>query len=119
MIKTKIVATVGPACSEYEQLVALAEAGVNVFRLNFSHGTHAWHGEIIKKIKRLNKEKPGKRAILLDTKGPEIRSGDIKAPIELKTGDTLTLTIDPAPKDGKIGVSYDGFIGDVEVGVSQ
>lgn len=119
MRKTKIVATVGPACSEYEQLEALASAGVNIFRLNFSHGTYEWHADIIKKIKRLNKAHFDKYAILLDTKGPEIRSGDLKAPVMLQKGDSITLTISgnkTYEKDGKVGVNYDGFVHDVEVG---
>ena len=56
MNRVKIVATVGPASEKFEDLEALAVAGVNVFRLNFSHGTHEWHGEVIKRIKRLNKK---------------------------------------------------------------
>lgn len=118
MQKTKIVATIGPASCEYDQLKALAEAGVDVFRLNFSHGTHEWHGEVIKRIKRLNKERREKCAILLDTKGPEIRSGDLRVPIELDEGDELTLSIRAGDYDktGKIGVNYDAFVDDVEVG---
>ena len=55
MKRTKIVATVGPVSHSFEMLEKLAKAGVNVFRLNFSHGNHEWHGEIIKKIQTLNK----------------------------------------------------------------
>ena len=118
MRKTKIVATIGPVSCEYDQLKALAEAGVNIFRLNFSHGTHEWHGEVIKRIKRLNQEMPEKYAILLDTKGPEIRSGDLKKPIPLNVGDEVILSIDHPDyeKDGKISVNYDGFVSDVSVG---
>jgi len=118
MQKTKIVATIGPASCEYEQLEALAEAGVSVFRLNFSHGTHPWHGDVIKRIKRLNKARPEKCAILLDTKGPEIRSGDLRVPIVLEDGDQLTLSIRAGDyeKTGKIGVNYDAFVDDVEPG---
>lgn len=116
---TKIVATIGPVSESYESLEALAHAGVNVFRLNFSHGTYAWHGEVIKRIRRLNKKSDQNFAILLDTKGPEIRSGDLSAPIELSAGDEMILSIDPHSKyevNKKVGVSYDGFINDVEVG---
>ena len=118
MRKTKIVATIGPASESYEQLETLAKAGVNVFRLNFSHGTHEWHANVIKRIKRLNKEHPGKYAILLDTKGPEIRSGDLKVPVEVEPGDTVTFSTRAGDyaKTGKIGVSYDAFVNDVEVG---
>jgi pyruvate kinase len=116
--QTKIVATIGPVSSNYESLEALAKAGVNVFRLNFSHGTHEWHGEVIKRIKRLNQKSTESYAILLDTKGPEIRTGDIKKPIFLEKDSELILTVDKTPyeESGKIEVSYDAFINDVEVG---
>ncbi len=118
MKRTKIVATLGPATNSYEQIEALAQAGVDVFRLNFSHGTHESHGDVIKKIKRLNQKHSKNYAILLDTKGPEIRSGDLKAPVELKKGEKITFSIDPGDYDqtGKVGVNYDAFIDDVEVG---
>ena len=118
MKQTKIVATVGPVSESYETLEALALAGVNVFRLNFSHGTHKWHGEVIKRIRRLNKKLGTSLAILLDTKGPEIRTGDLRHPIEVKAGDELILSIDAGDYDetGKLGVSYDEFVDDVEKG---
>ncbi len=115
---TKIVATVGPVSEDFESLERMAETGVNVFRLNFSHGTHEWHGEVIKRIKRLNKKLTHNVAVMLDTKGPEIRTGDLEVPIELKKGAELVLTIsqfDPK-KEQKVAVNYDGFINDVEEG---
>ena len=78
MNKTKIVATVGPACSSYEMLYELMKAGVNVFRLNFSHGTHESHGEIIKHIRRLNTEYGFHTAILGDLQGPKLRIGEVE-----------------------------------------
>lgn len=118
MIKrTKIVATIGPKTESYENLKRLADEGVNVFRLNFSHGDHAWHGNVIKRIKRLNQKTNYNIPILLDTKGPEIRTGDLKNPITIKRGETITLTTNPEETDiTKIKVSYDNFINDVEVG---
>lgn len=118
MRRTKIVATLGPASNSYEMIEALSEAGVDIFRLNFSHGTHESQGEMIKKIKRLNQKSPKSHAILLDTKGPEIRSGDLKVPIEVQVGDRLVFSPDPGDYDltGKIGVNYDEFVNDVEVG---
>lgn len=119
MKKTKIVATIGPVSAGYETLEALVKAGVNIFRLNFSHGNHEWHSEIIKKIRRLNQKSKENYAILLDTKGPEIRTGDIKGSIDVKKGDEVILSIDSETdleKAGKIGVNYDAFIDDVEVG---
>ncbi|MDH3324575.1 MAG: pyruvate kinase [Candidatus Peregrinibacteria bacterium] len=120
--RTKIIATVGPTCQSFEKLRDLVEAGVDIFRLNFSHGTHEWHGEIIKKIKRLNKKLTKNVAILLDTKGPEIRTGDVKTPIEIKNGEKIILTPkfsvpdDTAEGATKISVNYDAFVNDVEVG---
>ncbi len=118
MKHTKIIATIGPVSSSYEMLEQLAHAGVNIFRLNFSHGTHEWHGEVIKRIKRLNKELTYTTAIMLDTKGPEIRTGDLKVPIMLKKGEKITLTVDHTEyeESGKIGVNYDAFVNDVEKG---
>lgn len=85
MKKPKIIATLGPAAEGLYQ--ALQDAGVAVFRLNFSHGNKAWHEEQIKILRSLRH--PTK--IMLDTKGPEIRTGDLKHEIELKKGDRLTL----------------------------
>ncbi len=119
MRHTKIIATVGPVSSNLEMLMKLADSGVNIFRLNFSHGTHEGHGKLINLIKRLNKKRKENVAILLDTKGPEIRTGDMKIPITVKRGDKLTLTtdfVDIENPNGKIEVSYDEFINDVEVG---
>jgi len=118
MRRTKIVATLGPASNSYEMISALSEAGVDIFRLKMSHGTHESQGELIKKIKRLNQKSPKSHAILLDTKGPEIRSGDLKIPINVKPGDRLVFSPDPGDYEqtGKIGVNYDQFVNDVEVG---
>ncbi len=118
MKNTKIVATIGPISNSYEMLQKLGQAGVNIFRLNFSHGSHKWHGEVIKHIKRLNEKSEQNIAIMLDTKGPEIRTADLKAPIKLKKGSKITLTVDHSEyeESRKIGVNYDEFINDVEVG---
>src|SRR6476620_9895615 len=91
--KTKIIATVGPACNTYEKLLALVEAGVNVFRLNFSHGTHEQHAEVIEHIHRINKDFPVNIAILDDLQGPKLRVGDIKnGSMELRIGDSFYFT---------------------------
>jgi len=118
MRHTKIVATIGPASWDFEQLEKLSVAGVNIFRLNFSHGTHEGHGEVIKRIKKLNQKLGKHHAILLDTKGPEVRTGDMKVPINVKKGEKLIFTIEPTNYEtsGKIKINYDAFIDDVEVG---
>lgn len=114
MKATKIITTIGPVTANYEQLKALAEAGANIFRLNFSHGGYDWYRELINTIKRLNKELEEPIGIMLDTKGPEIRTGDLTKPIELEDGSTITLTVgkqDEAKR--KISVNYDAFIDDI------
>ena len=76
--RTKIVATLGPASNSYEIMLDLVRAGVNVFRLNFSHGTHEDKLEAIKKIRRINDEEPFTVAILADLQGPKLRVGEIE-----------------------------------------
>ena len=93
--KTKIVCTIGPASSSPEVLRALAEAGMNVARINFSHGTHDSNTKIIKTIKDL-REKTGKNlGILQDLGGPKIRVGDLpREGVSLPEGDTILLRSD-------------------------
>src|SRR3954462_7628538 len=76
--RTKIVATVGPACDTYEKLLELVKAGVNVFRLNFSHGDHEDKLKIIEHIRHLNEKEPYQIAILADLQGPKLRVGAIE-----------------------------------------
>ncbi len=91
--KTKIIATVGPSCSEKEQLLALAQAGVDVFRLNFSHGSHAEHAQVIAHIRALNEENSLNLCILQDLQGPKIRMGEIENNgVELKVGQSFAIT---------------------------
>jgi pyruvate kinase len=116
--KTKIVATVGPACETYDQLKALVIAGVNVFRLNFSHGSHEDKKKIIDNIRGINKELGLSVAILGDLQGPKLRVGEIENNrLEVKVGDTLTLTNEKCIGTmEKIYVSYPNLAGDVVVG---
>ncbi|SFV35519.1 pyruvate kinase [Thermoflavifilum thermophilum] len=116
--KTKIVATVGPACSSYDQLLALVKAGVNVFRLNFSHGTHEDKLEVIRHIRRINESEPYNIAILADLQGPKLRIGDIENNyLEVAPGDILTFTTEKCiGTREKIYVSYPDFHKDVKVG---
>jgi pyruvate kinase len=116
--KTKIVATVGPACSTYDQLLALVKAGVNVFRLNFSHGTHADKLEVIRSIRTINKTQPFNVAMLGDLQGPKLRVGKIaNDALPLKAGDVLTFTNEKCiGTKEKIYISYPDFHKDVKVG---
>jgi pyruvate kinase len=116
--KTKIVATVGPACETYDQLKALVVAGVNVFRLNFSHGSHEDKKKIIDNIRGINKELNCSIAILGDLQGPKLRVGEIENNrLEVKEGDILTFTNTKCIGTiEKIYVSYPNLAGDVVVG---
>ena len=117
--KTKIVATVGPACDTYEKLLELVKAGVNVFRLNFSHGTHEDKAKIIEHIRNINIAEPYNISILADLQGPKLRVGDIKdGGLAIVPGDILTFTSREkviGTKD-KIYISYPNLHHDVEVG---
>ncbi len=116
--RTKIVATVGPSCDTYEKLLQLVKAGVNVFRLNFSHGTHENKAKIIEYIRKINKTEPFNIAILGDLQGPKLRVGDIEGgSMEIKEGDILTFTNEKVVgnKD-RIYVSYPNLHEDVVVG---
>ncbi len=117
--KTKIVATVGPACDTYEKLLELVKAGVNVFRLNFSHGTHEDKARIIVHIRNINITQPYNISILGDLQGPKLRVGEIKdGALPIAPGDILTFTSREkvvGTKD-KIYVSYPNLHNDVEVG---
>jgi pyruvate kinase len=116
--RTKIVATVGPACDTYEKLVELAKAGVNVFRLNFSHGSHEDKAKIIGYLREMNKKEPFNISILADLQGPKLRVGEIENnALEVKAGDILTFTNTKCVGTlEKIYVSYPNLAGDVRVG---
>jgi pyruvate kinase len=116
--RTKIVATVGPACDSYDQLLALVQAGVSVFRLNFSHGAHEDKKRIIDSIRKISATEPYNIAILGDLQGPKLRVGEIENnSLLVKEGDILTLTNEKVVGTlEKIYVSYPNLAGDVLVG---
>lgn len=94
--KTKILATIGPASNNYEMIKSLALAGANVFRLNFSHGSHAVHQEVIEIIRQVNKDLNCHLGILQDLQGPKIRVGEVENNgVEIKPGEPITITNDP------------------------
>ena len=100
MKKTKIICTVGPACMDAEILKEMVRAGMNVARLNFSHGTHESHRAAITLIRRVREEMGVPLAILLDTKGPEYRIGTFRSgPVTLADGQKFTLTASDEPGD--------------------
>ncbi len=118
MRKTKIVATIGPASSTEEVLEQMCLAGMNVARLNFSHGTHPQHKEKIELIKRVREKLNMPIAILLDTKGPEFRIQTFEnGSIELKEGDKFTFTVDDIiGNQNAVSVTYKGLNKDLEAG---
>ncbi|MHA6485220.1 pyruvate kinase [Paenibacillus sp. strain BS8-2] len=118
MRKTKIVCTIGPSSESLENTKKLIQAGMNVGRLNFSHGDFEEHGNRIKNIRKANIELGTSVAILLDTKGPEIRLGKLKEePIELLQGDAITLTTEEILGDRtRIPVTYSNLPNDITVG---
>ncbi|MGV8141727.1 MAG: pyruvate kinase [Candidatus Woesearchaeota archaeon] len=90
--KTKIICTIGPSSNDKATIERMHEKGMDVARLNFSHGTHEYHQEIIDIIKEINRQLDVPIGIILDTKGPEIRIGKFKEPIILKDNDKVKLT---------------------------
>ena len=91
--KTKIICTIGPATNSYAMLMKMYKAGMNVVRLNMSHGTHESHLEVIKHVRNINKKIKDAIPILLDTQGPEIRTGNLKTDLKLNEGDIITVSV--------------------------
>jgi pyruvate kinase len=120
MRKTKIICTMGPATDDIEVLRAMARAGMNVARFNFSHGSHEEHKQRIDRVKAVREEYDLPIALLLDTKGPEIRTGDMQdGKIFLKKGEQIRLT--PRACLGtpnKISITYPDLYQDVQAGTS-
>ena len=116
--RTKIVATVGPACDTYDKLLALVKAGVNVFRLNFSHGAHEDKTRIIEHIRKINSTEPYNISILGDLQGPKLRVGEIENnELDIKPGDILTFTNEKIVGNiNRIYVSYPNLHADVKIG---
>ena len=118
MRKTKIVCTIGPASSSEKVFAEMCRAGLNVARLNFSHGTHEEHQQKFDMIRKVRRELELPIAIMLDTKGPEYRICTFKnKKILLQDGDAFTFTTRQVEGDGTIvGVSYAGLANDLSVG---
>ena len=118
MRKTKIICTIGPACEDEETLTALCLAGMNVARLNFSHGTHEEHLQKIQTIKKVREKLNLPVAIMLDTKGPEYRIKTFReGQITLREGDVFTFTTEEVEGDQtRVSVNYKGLMDDLSVG---
>ena len=118
MKKTKIICTLGPACSTKDMIAKMADAGMNVVRLNFSHGSHEDFAKKIAMIKEVREEKALPLPILLDTKGPEFRIKTFKdGKVTLNDGDPFTFTTEEIEGDStRVGVSYAQICDELEAG---
>ena len=118
MRKTKIICTIGPTSASEEVLTAMCQAGMNIARINFSHGTHPEHLEKIETIRRVREKLNLPIAIMLDTKGPEYRIKTFAAgKVRLKKGEPFTLRVDDVPGDAhQVSVNYAGLAEDLKPG---
>jgi pyruvate kinase len=114
--RTKIVCTLGPASSDRDAVCSLLKAGMNVARLNFSHGTHEQHAARIQTIRAVADEFAAPLAILGDLQGPRIRIGELAATIQLEDGGDVVLAPEGAAGAGQIPVTYENMATDVHVG---
>ncbi len=120
--RTKIIATLGPATESEKQLTRLIESGVDVIRLNMAHAKHDWTREVIRRIRAVSKKVGREVAVMMDIKGPEIRTGDVAAPMELRPGEIFDFTVKPggdrtnAEEIRSVDVNYRDLVNDIKVG---
>src|SRR5574344_301984 len=120
--KTKILATLGPASNSLEMIVKLIEAGANMFRLNFSHGSHEYHKESIDNIRSAMKQTGKIVGILQDISGPKVRVGELKEPFELVSGDSVTIVKEEiigykkGDKDYVVSINHPEILDKIKVG---
>src|SRR5687768_1192257 len=118
MRRAKIVCTLGPSTSTPERLRELVAAGMDVARLNLSHGGYADHEKVYEEVRRASHESGHAVGILVDLQGPKIRTGRFSGgPVELEYGDAFTITTRAVDgSQDEVGTTYDGLPGDVEAG---
>ena len=118
MRKTKIICTLGPASETPEMLRQLMQHGVDVFRLNMSHAKHDWVRAIVPEIRSIAADLRRPVAILLDTQGPAIRTGDLTTDLQLKPDDIVEFTVRGARSEEaySVDVNYDGLVNDISAG---
>lgn len=120
--RTKIIATLGPATESEAMLVQLIRNGVDVVRLNMAHAKHEWTRQIIRRIRAASATAGRDIAIMMDIKGPEIRTGDVAAPIELRPGEIFDFTVKPdatrerSEEVRSVDVNYRNLVNDIKVG---
>ena len=123
--RTKIIFTLGPATESESMLEMMIRAGADIVRLNMAHAKHDWTRMVIRRIRAVSQRIGREVAIMMDIKGPEIRTGDLDVPIELKAGEIFDFTVKPGapPEVGGSGaeirsvdVNYQDLVNDVKVG---
>lgn len=115
--RAKLICTLGPACDSVEGMKALIDAGMDVARFNFSHGTHEEHGQRLARLRQASEEMKKPIAVLQDLCGPKIRTGSFAGPFELKTGDEVILCEGDGMGDAhSIPITYEGLAADVRLG---
>ncbi|MEY4004489.1 MAG: hypothetical protein RLZZ221_585 [Verrucomicrobiota bacterium] len=120
--RTKIIATLGPATEGEATLESLIRAGVDIVRLNMAHASHDWTRQTIRRIRAASERTGREVAVMMDIKGPEIRTGDLAAPLELRAGEVFDFTVKPgvAGQSGEevrsVDVNYQGLVDDIRVG---
>ena len=119
MRRTKIVCTLGPACSDEKTMEEMLRAGMNVARFNFSHGDHAYHKKMMDTFRRVRDRLKVPAALMLDTKGPEIRLGLFEGGrVDLHEGDSFTLTIKETTGNAERAyINFPGLPAQVDAGV--
>jgi pyruvate kinase len=122
--RTKIIITLGPASESEEMLEKLLRAGADVVRLNMAHATHDWTRAVVRRIRAVSQRIGREVAIMMDIKGPEIRTGDVSVPLELKAGEIFDFTVKPGASGGlgggeevrSVDVNYKDLVNDIKVG---
>ncbi len=119
--RTKIIFTLGPATESEEMLEKLIVGGADIARLNMAHGKHEWCRAVIRRIRAVSARVGREIGIMMDIKGPEIRTGDVASPIELKVGEIFDFTVKPGDRDGgeeirSVNVNYQDLVNDIKVG---
>lgn len=118
MRRTKIVATLGPATDSPETIGKLIDAGMNIARLNMSHSSHDWVRRVVRDLRAAAAARGVAVAIMMDTQGPAIRTGDLPAALDLKPGEKFTLTVrgETIEEHRSVDVNYENFVNDIHVG---
>ncbi|PTX19389.1 pyruvate kinase [Pontibacter mucosus] len=116
--KTKVLATVGPASDSYERLTALVQAGVNAFRLNFSHGAYEAHKQVIDNVREVNRNYNTNICLVQDLQGPKIRVGDVEnGGVEIREGEIIRILCDGSMSvPGQLATNYTQLAKDVNIG---